>query len=244
MRRYLRAVLGEIDKKNAEKKREKRLEKYSGGGYHIASTGEAMRSYAGWCKDHQIEIRTIMEIGANYAQDAEVLKEEFFVNDNAIWVFEAHPEICQAIEKIHRFNAYNCAVTNYNGMAKFHVCDIESVNTGISSLRVNSQYSTKEVEVPAIRMDKFIEEKGIQEIGFLKIDVEGCSWEVLDGFGDKIRIAKVIHVESEHLQSWEGEKLWDDIYDKLAQNGFEMMLFERKVTQSDSFWVRKDLVKI
>ena len=215
-----------------------------GGGYHIASTGEAMRSYAGWCKDHQIEIRTIMEIGANYAQDAEVLKEEFFVNDNAIWVFEAHPEICQAIEKIHRFNAYNCAVTNYNGMAKFHVCDIESVNTGISSLRVNSQYSTKEVEVPAIRMDKFIEEKGIQEIGFLKIDVEGCSWEVLDGFGDKIRIAKVIHVESEHLQSWEGEKLWDDIYDKLAQNGFEMMLFERKVTQSDSFWVRKDLVKI
>ena len=32
MRRYLRAVLGEIDKKNAEKKREKRLEKYSGGG--------------------------------------------------------------------------------------------------------------------------------------------------------------------------------------------------------------------
>lgn len=185
-----------------------------------------------------------MEIGANYAQDAEVLKEEFFVNDNAIWVFEAHPEICQAIEKIHRFNAYNCAVTNYNGMAKFHVCDIESVNTGISSLRVNSQYSTKEVEVPAIRMDKFIEEKGIQEIGFLKIDVEGCSWEVLDGFGDKIRIAKVIHVESEHLQSWEGEKLWDDIYDKLAQNGFEMMLFERKVTQSDSFWVRKDLVKI
>lgn len=32
MRRYFRAVLGEVHKKDAEKKREKRLEKYRGGG--------------------------------------------------------------------------------------------------------------------------------------------------------------------------------------------------------------------
>lgn len=240
---YLHVIFEEVRKqKSAERLKEKRLAKYREGGYHIASNGEAMYEYARWCKEHKIEVQNIMEIGANYAQDAEVLQKEFSISDCDVYVFEAHPDIYSAIKKLHRFNAYNYAVTNYSGIACFNICRVESDNTGVSSLRISKEFDTKRIEVSAVRMDKFIEEHNLSEIGFLKLDVEGCSWEVLDGFGDKLRIVKVLQIEAEHIERWEGEKLWDDIYQKLGENGFEMVLFERKFTQSDSLWVRRDLL--
>lgn len=222
----------------------KRLHKYKKGKYKIASTGDAMKTYINWIKARtDIKINNIMEIGANYAQDAEVLKIGFGVSDRDVYVFEAHPDIFKAIKELHNFNAYNFAVSDYDGYANFNICSVDADNTGISSLRKNKSWDTKEVKTQVIRMDSFLDNEGILGVDFLKIDVEGCSWEVLNGFGNKLKSVKVIQVEAEHIEKWQGEKLWDDIYEKLRSEGFELAIFERTFTQSDSLWIRKAYLK-
>lgn len=51
-------------------------------------------------------------------------------------------------------------------------------------------------------------QNNVSRIDFLKLDVEGASWEVLDGFGDRIKDIGALHIEAEHIEAYEGETLW------------------------------------
>jgi hypothetical protein len=186
-----------------------------------------MLQYVNWIRQYtKINIQNVFEIGANYAQDAEVLMKEFHLSPSQIYVFEAHPLIY--------------AVFNKKSKMEFNLCNTDSENTGVSSLRNNDKWGYEnKVMVDAIRMDDFMNDNNISSVDFLKLDVEGCNWEVLDGFGARLRDVKCIQVEAEHMELWEGEKLWGDIESILNDNGFVMVMFERKNSQSDSFWIQE-----
>lgn len=234
----LRNILG-IKKK----KTDKRLQKYQG--YKPASNGCEMRQFVDWIKNWStLQVKNIFEIGANFAQDAEYLALGFEVPSENVYVFEAHPDIYDVITKIHKFNAYNYAVFNQTREIIFNVLPITEANTGLSSILNLQNRETKPVKVPAIRMDDFMNEHGIQKIDFLKLDVEGCNWEVLDGFGDRLKDVNAVHVEAEHQSNYqEKNHLFDDIRNILIKNGFEMVFFQRYVSQSDSLWIQKKFLK-
>lgn len=123
----------------------------------------------------------------------------------------------------------------------------KSSNSGISSLKshkFNDQNDYKEIQVDCIRMDHFLLENNIAEIDFLKIDVEGSNFEVINGFGNELQRVKAIQIEAENIPVWEGQYLYDDISELLTNNNFELVYFELKDScQSDSFWIRKDMIK-
>ncbi len=215
-----------------------------------ASTGEDMRMAADMIKKlTTLRPQNVFEIGANLAQDAEVLMQEFAerggVRPDSVYVFEAHPQLFRYIKRLHRFNAYHCAVSNEDGNHMFHMPDALASNSGVSSLLENHEFNyTQKVKVKTIRMDTFMKDHSITAADFVKIDVEGCTWEVLDGFGDRLRDVRAIQLEAEHTEAWKGEKLYYDIEKKMTESGFELLWFERKFDQSDSLWVKKEFVKI
>jgi len=194
-----------------------------------------------------IKVRNIFEIGANFAQDADFLMECFGLSPKDVYVFEAHPEIFKAIMKIHSFNAYNNAVYNEEKEIAFNVFPLNYKNTGWSSIHGGEDQNKKAVVVNAIRMDKFMERNNIDKINFLKIDVEGCSYEVLQGFGNRLVDVDCIQLEAEHgvanfPANW---ILYDKIEDVLKSNNFELIDFRRNnyMKQSDSFWIKKTCIK-
>lgn len=67
----------------------------------------------------------------------------------------------------------------------------------------------------------------------------GANYEVLDGFGSRLGNIGAIHIESEHVEAYEGETLWNGIKEKLENAGFEMVYFQRYKCQSDSLWLQK-----
>ncbi len=214
---------------------------------HAASDARSMKPLARWVQQYtDIKPKTVAEIGANYAQDAEGLRHYFNLDPKDIWVFEAHPDIYREITKTYDFNAFQVAVFNTRKERVFHIVDIGATkNTGTSSL-YNHSYSketSREITVPCIRMDDFMKEHAIESFDFLKLDVEGCNYEVLEGFGKRLSDVKVLHIESEHKPIWEGQKLYADIEKILTDNGFELVLFERHFSQSDSLWVQKEFLK-
>jgi hypothetical protein len=97
--------------------------------------------------------------------------------------------------------------------------------------------------VRSVRMDAFMKKHGLGEIDILKLDVEGCNYEVLEGFGKRLGNVKVLHVEAEHESVWAGQKLYGDIERILRANRFELALFERHFSQSDSLWVQRKYFK-
>ena len=188
--------------------------------------------------------KNIFEIGANLAQDADYLKEYFRLDDKDIFVFEAHPELCKVIKKIHKFNTYNNAVYNEEKEIKFNLSPLNA-DTGSSSIFVGDKNNS--IIVDAIRMDNFMQKNCISEIDFLKIDVEGGTYHVLEGFGKRIVDIKCIQLEAEH--NGFSTIPYEKISELLLNSGFELVLFKRnmnnvhRMRQSDSFWVKRECVK-
>jgi hypothetical protein len=133
---------------------------------------------------------------------------------------------------------------------KFNIIPLSYKNSGISSLNksiysAGTKVETSEVSVQSIRMDNFMEKNCIDKIDFLKLDVEGVNYEVLQGFGKRIADINCIHVEAEHIKDFYGDdvKLFDDIANLLTNHDFELIYFQRYTSQSDSFWIKKEFIK-
>lgn len=194
----------------------------------------------------------IFEIGANYAQDAEFLRESFDIDEKEVYVFEPHPQIFSEIKKMYNFKVFDLAISNSLGRATFNAIDIQNNeynNSGISSLRdglITDETNFINVDVELIRMDKFIREHEIDSIDFLKLDVEGMNYEVLEGFGDLLSCVKVIQTEGEYKQYWKGQKLYKDLEDIMLKNDFILTSFvlSNDGIQSDSFWVQDKYLKM
>jgi len=150
---------------------------------------------------------------------------------------------------MYSFNTYQMVISNANGSSKFYAIDINSnVNTGISSSKfaeLYNDYNYSILDIESIRMDKFITMNNIDSIDFLKIDVEGSSYEVLEGFGNYLSIVKSIHIEGEYKEVWRNQRLFPDISNLLHKNGFVLVYYElhRDSLQNDSFWVQHKYIR-
>lgn len=193
------------------------------------------------------KITNIFEIGANFAQDSAFLAHKLNIPHNQIYVFEAHPDICVEIKKFYpKMNIIEKAVFDTETTLKFNAIDIyKDNNSGISSLldRENTAKNMKKIEVQTIRMDNFMSQHKIQTIDFLKIDTEGCTWEVLKSFGDKLSQIKSIQLEAETYPYWDNQKLFQDIKRFLELNNFYMVNYsESAARQCDSLWINKKYI--
>lgn len=192
------------------------------------------------------DVETIMEIGSMDGKDAYELSLVF--EPKYVYVIEAHPLFAeQIVEKYPVFTVSNIAASNYDGEFIFNSVTPDSVNLGMSSLldREDGYPSYDIIYEPiminCMRMDTYCYLSEINSIDLLKIDVEGFSYEVLDGFGDALDIVKCIHVECEHESVWKGQKLYPDVENLLIKKGFIPVSMRIGFPQSDSVWVRRDL---
>jgi FkbM family methyltransferase len=192
------------------------------------------------------EVKTIMEIGSMNGEDAEILSGFFQSRD--VHIIEAHPLFAKQIaEKYLDFFVSNIAASNYDGRYIFNSVTPDSSNLGMSSLLEREEnYPSYDIvyeplEVPCLRMDSYCAIMEMDSIDLLKIDVEGFSYEVLEGFGDALDIVKCIHVECEHESVWKGQKLYPDVERLLIDKGFIPVSMRIGFPQSDSVWVRKEL---
>lgn len=114
------------------------------------------------------------------------------------------PYIEQNVRSQHNIRLVRKAVGNHNGTATFYmenlagqnnsmVKDFEGLQRNLKNAFDNGVRIT-EAQVEVIRLDDYAAQAGIIP-SFLKIDVEGFEFEVLDGFHETMRHRPVIFVE-------------------------------------------------
>lgn len=196
---------------------------------------------------HNIKPEVIMEIGSMNGVDAYRLSTYYDTLD--VTIIEAHPVFAENIKiNYPYFNVYNFAASDNNGHILFNAVLQDSENLGMSSMldRNEQAYPShcvtgyEQIEVNSFRMDYFCQTANIESIDILKIDVEGNTYEVLEGFGDMLWFVKCLHIECEHEEVWKGQKLYADVEKLLISKGFIPIAIKIGFPQSDSVWVKKE----
>jgi FkbM family methyltransferase len=214
-------------------------------------------------KEYKVEIQNVFEIGSLHGHDANIIKNNLGVKSNNIYIFEAHPIHAKKIKQSYpEFVVINKAIYNNNILLDFNAVTSNNGNLGMSSIknksnimkeldlknghRSNEEYD--KIKIEGIRMEDWIIENNIKNIDVCKIDVEGCSYECLEGFGSKLSIIKFLHIENEHIECWENQKLYDNVKELLEKNNFKLLKINicgplwLPNQQSDSVWVNNNIL--
>jgi FkbM family methyltransferase len=194
------------------------------------------------------QANTVIEIGSRDGKDAYFLSHETGAKN--VYTFEANPRCHEVIKKSYpEFKNICAAVSNFSGMADFNAVESENWDiVGTSSLRDrnDSWYNNKanKITVSVDTMHNYIIKNKIEPpFDIVKIDVEGCSHEVLEGFGKFILGVKAFHIENETTAFWKDQKLAEDVAILLMSYGF-IKDYEEKFGESsvDEVWINGNLI--
>jgi len=143
----------------------------------------------------------IIDVGANIGVVTQHMREYA----KKVYALEPSPQHFKALKKNKEFNKWDnveifeVAMADHDGQTRLSTLDS---NRTCDSIIQNYEQGT--VDVKTVRFDTFMEENGIEEVDFVKFDVEGAEDMILRSSGfynvhDKI---KAIEVEF-HYGTWQ-----------------------------------------
>lgn len=110
------------------------------------------------------------------------------------------------INKINNIIPMNKAVSDKTGSRKMFFLENNTVEhsfyTGWSNLSKSAMYKTKEIDVETISLIDFIDNYGIRQIDFLKMDCEGTEYEILSSCPDDVlKIIRKMSIEYHNIDN-------------------------------------------
>lgn len=183
----------------------------------------------------------VYDIGANDAGSAIAYARAFPAC--RVELFEAHPEVARiaqgrlgeaGLERRTRLHTY--AASDADGTATFHVSsepnrsdwrnrvsDSSSLLAPAEHLNVFASVAFESaIEVPTRRLDGAIDAGELPAPDFIHMDVQGAELMVLNGLGVHVAGVKLIWLEVERVELFEGQPLAEEVATYLAGRGFTL----------------------
>lgn len=179
----------------------------------MKTTGEA------WFVNQLAQTKPLLcvDIGANVGDYSRSLLSS---TSATVFAFEPLPGAFSELETLlndfpERFRPFELAISNTAGDADLYFGDpksgLASLSKEVNQIEYVGDSNTSSVRVRAEKLDHYFDSfMGVaQEIDFMKIDVEGFEWEVLDGAKETlVRMRpKFVQLESNHHQLFRGHSL-------------------------------------
>lgn len=167
-----------------------------------------------------------------------------------IIAFEANPRnadmMLADIElQNHNIEVQHKAVSNHNGTTNFHVVPLSTTEdlSGRSSIRAKrnqKNVGSHQEPVKTVRLDTFISylQPTPSSIA-LWVDVEGSAYEVLEAIEKVRETIKIVHVEVETQEMWQGQKLKTDVIALMQSMGFHLLARGFDEIQHDLVFINK-----
>lgn len=150
---------------------------------------------------------------------------------SSVVAFEANPINFEAMQHSpalagEQIEMYPFAITNYNGVAKFHITDVDysdpNDNHGMSSLLIHDGLKVlKSVEVQTKRLDDFVSAcfPQARTVG-LWIDAEGVEYGVLEGMAAIKERVIAAHVETAKTPVRHGQRTMPEVIELMKSYDF------------------------
>ena len=166
---------------------------------------------------------TVIDAGAHVG-DWSSLVLEHTQNDCSVYSFEPVPHFFNKLTNAlgDRASCYNSALGNSEISTVMNYYYEES--EGCSSLferKVLNSIPVKKIDIQVTYLDKFCQDNNIDHIDFLKIDTEGCEWDVLQGANDLITNKKIPIIQFEYGGTYpDADITLQQVYTYLTSKGY------------------------
>lgn len=167
--------------------------------------------------------KVVFDVGANVGNWTKELNQ--YSPDSVVFSFEPVPQtfemLCQNLKGMHKVKLQPFALSDREGTLLFNFYPANPYFSSIYKTTLDSNFQT--LSVNTISGDAFCDEQNIEEIDFLKIDVEGSENKVLEGFSRRIKDQKIKVIQFEYgPQNVESRFLLKDFYKMLGENGYQI----------------------
>ena len=178
-----------------------------------------------WLKG--MNIRTILDVGANTGQFAS--QSQRLLPDAMLYSFEpledCYNELLKKMGHLPKFRAFNFALGDKNGQADIYRNDYTPSSSLLAMEELHKQAfpSTSHATVQKIqvkRLDDILDDLDIVENVLIKLDVQGTEDKVIMGGERLLSRASILIVETSFQPLYQGQPLFDDIYEMLRQRAF------------------------
>jgi FkbM family methyltransferase len=198
--------------------------------------------------DFDISITSLLEVGANFAQDAWFLARELDMPATSVAVVEPIPQNVDIIKRNTDFTVFANAVGEQAGEVDFWVPRHDVSAWGMASLgerTIGDAEAFIAISVSARTGESLVQELGWPTIDLLKIDVEGFSGPALRSFARTLDCVKIIQIETERLPIWLDQETEASVFNLLRDSGFVLIDYQlaHDGIQADSLWMREDLLR-
>lgn len=178
-----------------------------------------------WLKS--LNIRSVLDVGANTGQFAEEIRKS--LPEAFIYSFEPLNDCFKALEASRandaKFKAFNYALGDSDGTST-----INRSSYSLSSSLLPMADSHKELfphtkdntpeKIEVRKMDGIFSEIPLEENILIKVDTQGYEDRVIIGGPNTFSKAKVLIMEVSFVALYNGQPLFDNIYQKLKSLGF------------------------
>jgi FkbM family methyltransferase len=171
---------------------------------------------------------TVLDIGAHIG---------FFSNITAqmvgaagkVYAFEPTPSTHAMLQKMCASNKNTDIVTPVNkavgiedGTITFYVSDDKIDNTN-STVGYRDAGNHRPIDITLTSVDNFVQQQGLKQVNFIKIDVEGAEYDTIRGASHTLKTFKPACILAIHpkLIAAKGDKL-EDIYDFVVNTGYQV----------------------
>ncbi len=193
----------------------------------------------------RLEPALILDVGSRDGSDALAFRAA--CPRARVVAIEAHPQLAERMAKDpvlarERIEVRHCAVSDSDGEATFTVYQGEK---RLGSLMDPGERPVAEaIRVPTRRLDGL---PGLVGAGrtALWIDVEGATYQALQGASRLLDSVILLHTEAEWEEAWAGQKLAGDLVALLAQHALVPVFtgMKRHIPQGNIVFARRELVR-
>jgi len=184
-------------------------------------------------------IDIVFDVGANTGQFAAELRTVGY--SGSIVSFEPLSDAFEALSKHAQPDANwqvhpRCAIGDFDGEVEINISG-NSVSSSVlpmteahSAAAEQSAYIGSE-RVPIFRLDSAAATYFSESSRYLiKIDTQGFEWQVLDGAGEMLQGAQGVLCELSLVPLYEGQRLWQEIIQRLQNEGFTLWSIQNGFT--------------
>lgn len=200
-----------------------------------------------------LKFRTIIDGGANIGQFARAATETF--PDARVYSFEPLPDVSavlrQNLASRSQVKIIQAALGSEDGKIPFHRAAYSLASSALPIHAENnaSFAGVKEVEtieVDLFRLDTVLAKEPLESPCLLKLDLQGFELEALKGATQTLKRCDYVLLETALKTMYEGEALFDEIYDFMRQSGYHFLRpvdflkdAKEEIVQLDALFARK-----
>jgi len=120
-----------------------------------------------------------------------------------------------------RIKIYDTALSDHQGETEFHVNQDKYTSSILKSVSQDIK-TTNSTTVKLETLDEFAKNNSIDQIDFIKLDLQGYELNALNGGNHIVKNAKLIYIEFNFQERYEGCSMFYDVSKHLYESGFTL----------------------